>query len=87
MCKTAIENLKPQNVALVFTCCDQSLWFDKDYAHKWYHEGIDHDDLGMPAVAKERIFLFKGVDGQVGDMTTHNELVDFIQGIIPKKEE
>ena len=78
MCKTAIENLKPQNVMLVFTCCDQSLWFDKEYARKWYHEGIDHDDLGMPAVADERILLFNGEDGQGGTKTTHNELVEFI---------
>ena len=85
MCKTAIDNLAPQNVALVFTCCDQSTWFDKDYAHMWYSEGIDHDDLGMPAISKERIFLFKGADGQGGSMTTHNELMDFIQSIIPEK--
>ena len=41
----------------------------------------------MPAVAKERIFLFKGEDGQGGTATTHNELVDFIRSIIPAKEE
>ena len=87
MCKTAIENLAPQNVALVFTHCDESLWFDKDYAHEWYSEGIQHDNLGMPSIAKERIFLFKGKDGQGGPMTTHNELVNFIQSIIPRKEE
>ena len=51
MCKTAIENLAPQNVAIVFTHCDESLWFDQDYAHEWYAEGIEHDDLGMPSVA------------------------------------
>ena len=51
MCKTAIENLAPQNVAIVFTHCDESLWFDQDYAHEWYTEGIEHDDLGMPSVA------------------------------------
>ena len=41
----------------------------------------------MPEVAKERIFLFKGEDGQGGTATTHNELADFIRSIIPAKEE
>ena len=40
----------------------------------------------MPTVAMERIFLFKGIDGQGGPMTTHNEIVDFIQSILPRKE-
>ena len=51
MCKQAIANLAPQNVALVFTHCDESQNFDKDYAHEWYTDGIDHGGLGMPAVA------------------------------------
>ena len=51
MCKTAIKNLAPKNVALVFTHCDESLWFDKDYAHEWYSEGIQHDNLRMPSIA------------------------------------
>ena len=33
MCKTAIDNLAPQNVALIFTFCDESASFDLEYAH------------------------------------------------------
>ena len=40
----------------------------------------------MPYVAKERIFLFKGKDGQGGPATTHKELIDFIASMIPRKE-
>ena len=40
----------------------------------------------MPTVAEERIFLFRGKDGQGGPMTTHNEIVAFIQSIMPRKE-
>ena len=86
MCKTAIENLAPQNVALVFTFCDESRWFDKDYAQEWYTEGIEHGGLGMPTVAEERIFLFRGVEGQGGKMTKHNEIVAFIKSIIPRRK-
>ena len=87
MCKTAIKNLAPKNVALVFTHCDASKDINVDYVYEWFTEGIKLDDLGMPTVTKERIFLFKGKDGQGGPMTTHNELVNFIQSIIPRKEE
>ena len=87
MCKTAIKNLAPQNVALVFTFCDESLWFDKDYAKKWYTcVSKACDDSEMPTFTNERILLFRGDYGQGGPMTSHNEIVSFVQSIIPRKE-
>ena len=63
MCKQAIGNLQPENVVLIFTHCDQDTLFDLDHAHTWYQKGLVHDNLGMPDISKERIFLFKGKDG------------------------
>ena len=48
MCMKAVGDLKPDNLALVFTHCDMDGEFDKDYAFDWYQNGIVHDGLGMP---------------------------------------
>ena len=82
VCKKAISNLNTNNVALVFTYCDQDTEFDRDYAHEWFHEGIKIKEIGMPEIAKDRIFLFKGQDGQGGSKTTHEELSSWIKSII-----
>ena len=63
MCKQAIGNLQPENLVLIFTHCDQDAEFDLDHAHTWYQNGLVHDSIGMPDIAKDHIFLFNGKDG------------------------
>ena len=46
---------------------------DINYAQKWYSEGMTNNE-GLPAIPNNRIFLFKGKNGQGGEMTTTEEI-------------
>ena len=41
-----------------------------------------HENLGMPEVSKDRIFLFKGKDGQGGLSTPHAEIKSWVKNLI-----
>ena len=73
ICKSAIAKLGPSNVVLIFTHCDQDQEMDINYAQEWYSIGMTNNE-GLPAIPNERIFLFKGKNGQGGVMTTTDEI-------------
>lgn len=80
-----ITRTNHKNCALVFTFCDQVNEFDKSDAEEWYNEGLNMTDL--PKMTQERIFLFRGKDGQGGQMTTHSELARWVKSMLPKSEQ
>lgn len=45
------------------------------------------DDTDGPEINGDRIFLFKGRDGQGGDETTHEEIKNWITSRLPPVEE
>ena len=67
--KAAVENISVQNVAIVFTHCDEDAVLNVAYAEEWYNDGM-LEQMGLPEIRGNRIFLFKGESGQGGARTT-----------------
>ena len=55
---------------------------DIEYAQEWYTTGMTHNG-GLLAIPNNRIFLFKGKNGQGGEMTTTEEISAWISGNLP----
>ena len=45
------------------------------------------DDTDGPEMSTDRIFLFRGRDGQAGTETTHEEIKNWISSKLPPVEE
>ena len=80
--KAAVENIGAQNVALVFTHCDEDAQLDVEYAEEWYNDGM-LDQMGLPEIRGNRIFLFKGENGQGGARTTPEEITQWVSSVLP----
>ena len=59
---------------------------NNEYAAGWYNEGMVGNE-GLPEIPGHRIFLFKGKSGQGGDMTTHEEISQWITTMLPPPAE
>ena len=57
---------------------------DINYAQDWYSEGMTNNE-GLPAISNDRIFLFKGKQGQGGEMTTTEEIENWIYAKLPPR--
>ena len=78
----AIGNLKPQKVALVYTFCDEMRDWDKEYAHEWYSNCIDYDQVELPEMNYSQIYNLRGKDGHGGESTTHSEIKTWVTSLI-----
>ena len=56
-----------------------------EYAQKWYSEGMANNE-GLPQIPSNRKFLFKGKNGQGGQMTTHEDITRWIMEMLPPPE-
>ena len=45
------------------------------------------DEMGLPEIRGNRIFLFKGVNGQGGAATTHEEITQWVSSVLPPPSE
>ena len=71
-----------QNVAIVFTHCDEDAALDVAYAEEWYNDGM-LEQMGLPEIRGNRIFLFKGESGQGGARTTPEEITQWVNSLLP----
>ena len=58
---------------------------DIEYAQEWYTTGMTNNE-GLPEIPNDRIYLFKGKNGQGGEMTTHEEITAWISSNLPPRE-
>ena len=58
---------------------------DISYAQEWYSIGMTNNE-GLPEIPNNRIFLFKGKNGQGGEMTTTDEIQNWIFNNLPPRE-
>ena len=58
---------------------------DTAYAKDWYEIGMTDND-GLPEIPEDRIFLFKGKSGNGGELTTHEEITQWITSKLPPPE-
>ena len=84
------------NLCIVFTFCDEinpnkrlkknERPFDLDYAHEWFNKlrlsKKGKETTNIPAVPKERIFMYKGEEGFTPETTTL-EINKFIASCLP----
>ena len=85
ICQAAIENLNPRNTVLIFTHCDQDDEFNEEYGVEWYNDGM-LENTGLPEITPDRIFCFRGKNGQGGAATTHEELSAWVTSKLPRTE-
>ena len=71
---------------MLFTHCDEDVAHDRDYAEDWYNNGM-LDQMELPEIRGDRIFLFKGKNGQGGTATTHEQLTQWVNSMVPPSNE
>ena len=80
--RAALDNINAQNCAIIFTHCDEDMSIDQPYAEEWYNDGmLDH--VNLPEIRGNRIFLFKGENGQGGAATTPEQLAQWVNSMLP----
>ena len=52
---------------------------------EWYNEGM-LENTGLPEITPDRIFCFRGKNGQGGAATTHEELSAWVTSKLPRTE-